>query len=779
MKNLIWLALSLALAVGITACQSGITGEVTANQPPDTRVTATPPALEETSFTVQFYWTGLDNDGWVDHFEWRISDNGQDGIVDQADTLGLPWHSTVVTDSTFSVSADIALFQTDVDNPQITDPKDFRYWQTHTFFVRAVDNLGVPDETPAMVSFTATTLSPTITITLPKSKGTIDCVSSARALTFGWEGDDPDNVASDPAAVRYALVNTRDVMEPALGPDTCLTRFIYQTIDPAKIFNGHWSNWIAYDAPEDSGRVVTFPVKDVGESFFFAVQAKDVAGAVTPTLEWNTNVRHVRISPGKAPTLSVTEKFLGNSAFNGPNLLKTYEIAAGQPLNFSWTADASDYAGIIDAYRFGWEIQDVNDQDDPGWAVPWGSGTSYLRASTRTFQQGSPNFVVQCRDNSGAITRGTFQFEVVQITPRSQQLDLLFVTDYDLPQDQEPAITWRSQWESMLAGKVSSFDPSVDYVRGQDVDFRLINRYKSVIWFVQGKSANTGFATKLRPTTAGPRYNWLEVYQSKIGNVLFVGPYASLGMIENLAVEFPVVYNTEARLPLGLGCSAFSGEGACTPAGTERWPYTGWCLDASDWVRPVSDGRTGEGGGAELTSTLRCDYLFRAEVDPDFLEQYPSAQGVVQDLVTKADSPRLPQSNNYPKDLAFYRYQWEEFYNRNIAPKREVTLIPRDCQMAMYLHRAARDEVWPAGTALAGDPIIPNAKTSCQPYGREDSPIDGAAVAIVSNVYSPYKQLPGSQDFLWGFNPLAFDLDNVESALLWIIGQNWNINVTN
>ena len=198
MKKLICLTLSLLTALGISACQSGFEGTVTANQPPDTRVTATPPALEETSFTVKFFWTGLDNDGWVDHFEWRISDNGRDGFVDQADTLGLAWHSTVVTDSTFSVSADIALFQTDVDNPQITDPKDFRYWQTHTFFVRAVDNLGMADATPAMVSFTATTLSPTINITLPKSNNSIVCVASARALTFGWEGNDPDNLVQGP-----------------------------------------------------------------------------------------------------------------------------------------------------------------------------------------------------------------------------------------------------------------------------------------------------------------------------------------------------------------------------------------------------------------------------------------------------------------------------------------------------------------------------------------------------------------------------------------------------
>ena len=43
--------------------------------------------------------------------------------------------------------------------------------------------------------------------------------------------------------------------------------------------------------------------------------------------------------------------------------MKTFEIAAGQPLNFRWYADATSYAGIIDAYRYGWEVQDVNDDE--------------------------------------------------------------------------------------------------------------------------------------------------------------------------------------------------------------------------------------------------------------------------------------------------------------------------------------------------------------------------------------------------------------------------------
>jgi hypothetical protein len=49
--------------------------------------------LSETEYTVSFFWTGFDPDGSIDGFQWRISDNGEDGVVDVADTLShvLPW----------------------------------------------------------------------------------------------------------------------------------------------------------------------------------------------------------------------------------------------------------------------------------------------------------------------------------------------------------------------------------------------------------------------------------------------------------------------------------------------------------------------------------------------------------------------------------------------------------------------------------------------------------------------------------------------------------------
>ena len=169
-KTKIWLGI-VAGAVFLAACGDGpINGEFVPNSPPDTDVSATPPVLSAAGFEVSFNWTGADPDGEIIGFEWRISNNGEDGIVDVVDTLEtfLPWQFTTVTDSTFLVDADLDSFPPDVTDPR-QGASNYRYWQTHTFYIRAIDEKGYRDPSPAHVSFTATTLAPTVQITLPKA----------------------------------------------------------------------------------------------------------------------------------------------------------------------------------------------------------------------------------------------------------------------------------------------------------------------------------------------------------------------------------------------------------------------------------------------------------------------------------------------------------------------------------------------------------------------------------------------------------------------------------
>ena len=143
-------------ALLFVGCGDSVTGDAVIDAPPETSVTSTPPVLSETDYTVTFFWTGFDPDGSIRGYQWRISDNGPDGVVDAQDTLTalLPWRYTAANDSVFSVSADLDSFEVDVRDPN-QSPRTYRYWRTHTFFIRSVDEEGGRDPSPATVSFTA------------------------------------------------------------------------------------------------------------------------------------------------------------------------------------------------------------------------------------------------------------------------------------------------------------------------------------------------------------------------------------------------------------------------------------------------------------------------------------------------------------------------------------------------------------------------------------------------------------------------------------------------
>ena len=61
--------------------------------------------------------------------------------------------------------------------------------------------------------------------------------------------------------------------------------------------------------------------------------------------------------------------------------------------------------------------------------------------------------------------------------------------------------------------------------------------------------------------------------------------------------------------------------------------------------------------------------------------------------------------------------------------------------------------------------------------GAEHSAFHLAPTAIVSSVYSDSKRVRGSHDFLWGFHPLSFDLDDVQAALYWMLSEDWQLDM--
>ena len=180
----------------LTGCAKDIV-RLDKNRAPRTYIVAAP--LDSTgiadaskaSYRVHLYWRGEDDDGFIAGFLWSFDDS----------SLG-NFHWTTRTDSTFEllVNDSTALTST------TTIPGDSKY---HTFYIRAVDNLGKADPNLAMFNkrtFLATTKRPTVHFIGPVPDiirlrdGTFgpdtltDTLSDGAPFEVCWSGTDSDGV---------------------------------------------------------------------------------------------------------------------------------------------------------------------------------------------------------------------------------------------------------------------------------------------------------------------------------------------------------------------------------------------------------------------------------------------------------------------------------------------------------------------------------------------------------------------------------------------------------
>ncbi len=154
------------------------------------------------SYRVHLYWRGEDPDGYVVGYLWAFDDSSAGHF-----------HFTTKTDSIFDLTVNDS---TDI----IGGATAIGFTRFHTFYIRAVDNLGKPD--PNLViynrtTFKASTIPPHVRFvgSLPSGIG-IDTLSDGRPFTICWTGNDSDGVV-----IRYKY----DVGShtSALTTDTCVT----------------------------------------------------------------------------------------------------------------------------------------------------------------------------------------------------------------------------------------------------------------------------------------------------------------------------------------------------------------------------------------------------------------------------------------------------------------------------------------------------------------------------------------------------------------------------
>jgi len=134
--SLRWFAFLAAIgvwAVGVWGCREQAPSNFDSNIPPETFISGAPAESTLSYYQVHLRWGGTDPDGLVDHYEFSVTDSNQVPADIDPDFSG--YYATTRTDSLFRLSADA---------PQILG---------HRFYVRAVDNEGKVDPTPAWTYF--------------------------------------------------------------------------------------------------------------------------------------------------------------------------------------------------------------------------------------------------------------------------------------------------------------------------------------------------------------------------------------------------------------------------------------------------------------------------------------------------------------------------------------------------------------------------------------------------------------------------------------------------
>lgn len=167
--SLVVVAAVWAAAVPMSGCSKKLLPPATGNQAPKTTVFIQGP-VDTVNHVVHLYWYGTDADGYVKGYEVKLVNPADTAAVDSA------WRYTTLTDSVVTVLA----------------PNGFT---GAVFSVRAVDDKGLRDPSPAVEAFKFGNTPPVVKLTT-KPSATDQSNDTYPAVTVAWSISDPDGNAS-------------------------------------------------------------------------------------------------------------------------------------------------------------------------------------------------------------------------------------------------------------------------------------------------------------------------------------------------------------------------------------------------------------------------------------------------------------------------------------------------------------------------------------------------------------------------------------------------------
>jgi len=789
------------LAAALGGCtSSGPEGDVAENLAPVVWLSSAPPEGTTEKYTIHLYWGGWDPDGLISHFEYSVTNNAG-GLFQPADTTGPDkWHRVYANDSTFSFSAD-SLVET---NPT-TQRAEFQ--RSHTFFIRAVDERGKASIEPAHRSFTARTLSPTVSIQVPV-RNNLNAAIVPPITTFRWKAVDYifNEVSTQPPdSVQWALLST-SLFDSRTGRSqwqeaTDFLRKAPYIFEPSpKAYGGiysrrdsddAWQPWIFYNAPGDTGKFWTTGVVDFGD-YIFAMRAKDEAGAITPVLDEITNVRRVTVTRrSTGPSLTVYNIYVGAANSGRCSTPPTIvDIPAGVPLDFTFNATAVAYGGTVAAFRYGWDIDDTEDPEQ--WEVDYSPYLGATTVPTRTFYFGTHTFCVEVLDNSGLCSRLCLK---VNIVPFTMERPLLLIDDFltdrnttagwnnSLGRGYAPTDDEHDSFWSYVLSDVDGFDADVfegvepggvlgttrvrngedvlEVVPGADVSLVKLANYRSIIWSVSASVGANALNQPLlyefvRHRERYPRENSLLSSGKVRPNLLAL--FLAAGGHLFICGENPVsttidreLINGSFRIPLML---LYELEGrqdrapdTAHPIGDRSFCYRELCIDVLDYARMSFERRR-----RRFFETCEIFDYRTATVDSENRRTHTMREAIPIDPVfprlvmhTKCTRPgRYFQESSIGHDCEIYNPQY--FFDLC-----QFVQGGRACFEPIYgLHCLDSSEL------TYGQPIA--FWTSA--YADRVSEAEGAI---------------GARSVVWGFSPVYFEETAAKEAIDQIVFGEWQL----
>ena len=755
-------AIVCLLALQMWGCSDPVDNKFS-NQPPTVWLASAPPEGSVSNYTVHLFWGGWDPDGEIEYYEYVVTNN-ETGVFDPADTTSTPgdyrWSRVNGNDSTFVFTADLIPDSSVIDFEGTHRPEEFR--RSHTFFIRAVDRENMRSAKPAYRSFTSRTVSPTVFVDIPVPTG-LDPARLPPITTFQWTGEDME--ATEPDSVRHILVPTSKF------DGSWDQTLAYIRDNPAA---EEWSPWRYYKAAGDTGKFWTSPPQDFG-NYYFAVQVMDEAGAVSPVYDLTKNLRRIIVGPrSSGPILEVRNEFVGTIRTSSPNTPPTIlDLPAGVPMRFEFEATAESYGGLVSGYRYGWDILDLN--DDEQWEI---DVTPFIgdvaRSPSRNFFFGTHSFFIEVVDNSGFKSRVevtvnivpfTFERNLLLVDDWGEGLRCFFFTNGATPCDFEHDRFWESMLES-----VQGFNPVADVFElgtlgNNELPIQVLARYKSAIWIAHGTTTgNAGaflndlitFKDPNRPISGGKTSpNLVALYMAAGGHVLLAGNQMMTMVIDPQSFVgrgiplFPMIFRYEL---------AGDQDGTYTPqdigvrgVGEDSFAYRDCCLNVLDQTYLQNINQIRRTGG-----TQRCpvDFLRGRDRTKDGLRS-----ALPLDTLTGGGFPQLelrPEVAGPGKAFAVAGmsvdlYNPDYFSTLSACAAVAETIPPRWCF----------------------EPIYGNGCSD------ESSVLYNAPVAFWTKVFADRApDVAGgvaARSAIWGFAPVFFNPDQVKQALQVILHDEWQL----